>query len=190
MTSMKVLVTGGTGHLGSAIVELLEERSHDVRVLARHPGDDPVVEWVQGDLATGEGVRPAVAGAETVIHAATNSPAARRGGFRPLPTDVRMQAVDSDDFAKFVVQCATDGRRGEREDFAGPEALTMRELAEQFLAARGLRKRIWNAPVPQRIQSALEAGNTSPAARRGTTTWAEWLRRSGAAPPATIERAA
>jgi uncharacterized protein YbjT (DUF2867 family) len=107
-----------------------------------------------------------------------------------LPADVRMQAVDSDDFAAFVVECVSDGRRGEREDFAGPELLTMREIADQYLAARGLRRRIWNAPLPRRITSALEAGNTSPDARRGTTTWAEWLRRAHAASAATTGLAA
>ncbi|HEX9415350.1 MAG TPA: NAD(P)H-binding protein [Gaiellaceae bacterium] len=277
---MKILVTGGTGHLGRAIVAGLKQDGHQVRVLTRRPGDDLAVEWLQGDLATGEGITSAVAGVETVIHAATNSPAAQRGRLRPfdfvrsptdvdidgtrallaaaeeaavqhfihvsivglrlsarlspysrvkiaaeelvrssavpwsivrapafywllermlanmtrrpivlLPTDVRMQAVDSHDFAEFVVGCVTDGRRGEREDFVGPEVLTMRELAEQYLAARGLRRRIWKAPLPRRVKSALEAGSTSPAARRGATTWAEWLRRSGAAPPARISLA-
>jgi hypothetical protein len=62
-------------------------------VLARQPGNDPDVEWVRGDLATGAGVTEAIAGIDAVIHAATNSPAAQRGGFRPLnfvrsPTDV------------------------------------------------------------------------------------------------------
>jgi uncharacterized protein YbjT (DUF2867 family) len=38
-----------------------------------------------------------------------------------LPADVRMQPVDSDEFAEFVVDCASDGRRGERKDFAGPQ---------------------------------------------------------------------
>jgi uncharacterized protein YbjT (DUF2867 family) len=267
---MRILVTGGTGHLGRAVVAGLKEGGHRVRVLARQPGSDTSVEWVQGDLATGEGIVTAVARVDTVIHAATHSPAAQRGGLRPLdfvrsptdvdvdgtkallaaaeeaavehfihvsivglrhmarlpysrvkiaaeeqvrrsavpwsivratgfywllermlatmvkrpivllPADVRMQAVDSDDFAAFVVECVSDGRRGEREDFAGPEILTMRELAEQYLAVRGLRRRIWKAPLPRRIKSALEAGNTSPNARRGATTWAEWLRRSHA----------
>jgi uncharacterized protein YbjT (DUF2867 family) len=268
---MKLLVTGGTGHLGRAVVARLKEADHHVRVLARRPGDDTSLEWVRGDLATGEGVRTAVAGVGAVIHAATHSPAAQRGSVRPLdfvrsptdvdvdgtkallaaaeeaavehfvhvsivglqhtarlpysrvkiaaeelvrgsavpwsivratgfywlldrmlakmaerrilllPADVRMQAVDSDDFAEFVIECVSDGRRGEREDFAGPELLPMRELAEQYLAVRGLRRRIWNAPLPRRIKSALDAGNTSPGARRGTTTWVEWLRRAHAA---------
>jgi len=55
-----------------------------------------------------------------------------------VPSDVRMQPVDSDEFAAFVARCVTDGERGEREDFAGPQVLTMRELAETYLAARGL----------------------------------------------------
>ena len=278
---MKILVTGGTGHLGRAIVARLIQDGHHVRVLARRPGDDPAVEWMQGDLGTGEGVATAVAGVETVIHAATNSPAAQRGGFRLLdfvrsptdvdidgtrsllaaaeeaavghlihvsivglphmarmspysrvkiaaeqlvqssaaswsivratgfywllermlakmarrpilllPAEVHMQPVDSDDFAQFVVACVTDGRRGEREDFAGPEALAMRQLAEHYLAARDLRRSIWNAPAPRRFKSALEAGSTSADARHGATTWAQWLRRSGAATDATIGLAA
>jgi hypothetical protein len=86
-------VTGGTGHLGRAIVARLADDGQQARVLARQPGNDPDVEWVRGDLATGAGVTEAIAGIDAVIHAATNSPAAQRGGFRPLnfvrsPTDV------------------------------------------------------------------------------------------------------
>jgi uncharacterized protein YbjT (DUF2867 family) len=276
---MRILVTGGTGHLGGTVVELLRDEGHQFRLLARRPGTTAGVEWVQGDLSTGEGVSTAMSGIETVIHAATNSPAAQRGALRALdfvrsptdvdvegtkallaaaeeagvehfvhvsivglphmarispysrvklaaeelvrsssvpwsivratgfywlldrmlanmakrrvlllPADVRMQAVDSDDFAEFVVACLSDGRRGEREDFVGPETLTMHELAEQYLAARGLRRRIWKAPFPRRVTSALEAGETSSDALRGSTTWAEWLRRSSAAAP--LSRAA
>lgn len=268
---MNILVTGGTGHLGRAIVARLADQGHQMRVLARRPGDNPGIAWVRGDLATGAGVSEAVAGVDTVIHAATNSPAAQRGSFRPidfvrsptdvdiegteallaaadeaavqhfvhvsivglqhmakinpysrvklaaeelvrestvpwsivratgfywllermlakmtrrrivlLPGDVHMQPVASDEFADFVVVAVTDGRRGEREDFIGPDTLTMRDLAEQYLAARGLQRRIWNAPLPRSVKAALDAGNTSQHARHGTTTWADWLRRSAA----------
>ena len=265
---MKVLVTGGTGHLGRAVVADLRASGHRVRVLARRPGEDPAIEWRRGDLATGEGVAAAVSGVEAIVHAATHSPAAQRGGLRPrdflrsptdvdiegtkillgaaedaalehfvhvsivglrhmarlpysrvklaaeelvqsstvpwsivratgfywlldrmltriarrppvvLPAEVRMQPVASDEFATFVVESLSDGRRGEREDFAGPEQLTLPELAEQHLAARGLRRRIWNPPVPRRIQATVTAGSTSPKARLGATTWMEWLRRT------------
>ena len=73
-----VLVTGGTGHLGTCVVSLLAAAGHAVRVLSRHPGTDTGVTWVQGDLATGAGVAEAVAGVHAVVHAATWSPAARR----------------------------------------------------------------------------------------------------------------
>jgi uncharacterized protein YbjT (DUF2867 family) len=77
-----VLVTGGTGHLGQDVVRLLKARGDRVRVLARTPGRDPDVDWLQGDLSTGAGVCEAVAGARTVVHAATLSPAAKRGHLR------------------------------------------------------------------------------------------------------------
>jgi NAD(P)-dependent dehydrogenase (short-subunit alcohol dehydrogenase family) len=37
---MKILVTGGTGHLGRVVVEHLKTDGHRVRILARHPLDD------------------------------------------------------------------------------------------------------------------------------------------------------
>ena len=77
------LVTGGTGHLGRHLVRELLSRGHVVRILARVPGGESNVQWAKGDLATGEGLAEALAGVETVIHAATFSPIARRGSFRP-----------------------------------------------------------------------------------------------------------
>ena len=80
---MRILVTGGTGHLGRDIVGRLKDQGHQVRVLARTPGQDPAVEWIQGDLATGRGITEAVSGSEAIVHAATFSPAATRGTIRP-----------------------------------------------------------------------------------------------------------
>src|SRR6266536_353633 len=77
-----VLVTGGTGHLGRDVVRLMKDQQRQVRILARRPGREPGVDWVGGDLATGEGVEAAVSGVQTIVHAATLSPAAQRGGFR------------------------------------------------------------------------------------------------------------
>lgn len=52
---MRLLVTGGTGHLGQAIVSGLKDRGHRVRILARRPRRDPRVEWITGDVASGGG---------------------------------------------------------------------------------------------------------------------------------------
>jgi uncharacterized protein YbjT (DUF2867 family) len=93
-----VLVTGGTGHLGRNIVTQLQQRNYRVRILARTPGQDPAIEWSQGDLATGQGIAEAAAGAHTIVHAATLSPAAQRGRFRlgdffRSPPDVDVQGT-------------------------------------------------------------------------------------------------
>lgn len=92
---MKVLITGGSGHLGRDLVGLLEERGHAVRVLSRRgprPGERG--EWVRGDLATGAGIADAVAGVDAIIHAATDSPSAQRGRFRARDFVRSPSAVD------------------------------------------------------------------------------------------------
>ncbi|MFG3227835.1 SDR family oxidoreductase [Kitasatospora sp. NPDC048194] len=67
-----VLVTGATGTLGREVVRLLVARGAAVRGLSRRarPGGDGV-EWVVGDLVTGEGIAEALAGVETVLDCAT-----------------------------------------------------------------------------------------------------------------------
>ena len=70
-TTGTVLVTGGTGTLGKAVVPLLRSAGGDVRVLSRKPpATTDEVAYVPGDLTTGEGVEAAVAGVSTIIHLA------------------------------------------------------------------------------------------------------------------------
>jgi len=70
---MKVLVTGGGGFLGQAIVRLSQARGCTVRSFSRH--EHPAlralgVEQQQGDLADAEAVASAVAGCDMVFHVA------------------------------------------------------------------------------------------------------------------------
>jgi len=66
-----LLVTGGTGTLGSRVVARLRDAGYPVRVLSRHaPANDPLVEHVAADLSTGEGVDAAVTGVATIVHCA------------------------------------------------------------------------------------------------------------------------
>jgi len=70
MTS-PILVTGGTGTLGRLVVPLLRDARCDVRVLSRsRRGAGDGIEFMTGDLATGEGIEPAVDGAATIVHCA------------------------------------------------------------------------------------------------------------------------
>ena len=62
-----VLVTGATGTLGAPTVAGLRAAGHEVRSLSRRTGPG----LVTGDLVSGAGVGPAVAGVSTVVHLAS-----------------------------------------------------------------------------------------------------------------------
>ena len=66
---MRVLVTGSTSLLGRTVVEQLIDRGDDVSVFQRSPSGLDVEEHL-GDIADGEAVAGAVAGAQAVIHVA------------------------------------------------------------------------------------------------------------------------
>src|SRR5687768_16896220 len=89
---MDVLVTGGTGRLGQRLIGPLQGAGHTVKQMSRRgagPGG------VRGDLATGRDLGTALAGAEVIVHAASDP----RGD--PWQVDVAgtrrlVQAVDRD----------------------------------------------------------------------------------------------
>jgi uncharacterized protein YbjT (DUF2867 family) len=76
--SPTVLVTGASGLLGRSLLARPAAARYQVRAMSRRaparPGGGAAtgVQWVVADLATGDGVESAVAGVDTVIHAATD----------------------------------------------------------------------------------------------------------------------
>ena len=71
-----LLVTGGTGLLGSAFVARAREAGYGVRIMSRRtrtPDVPPEDEWVQADLTTGEGLEAAMKGVDVIMHAASAS---------------------------------------------------------------------------------------------------------------------
>ncbi|GGU68989.1 nucleotide-diphosphate-sugar epimerase [Streptomyces albospinus] len=94
-----ILVTGGTGTLGHALVDRLLRDGHDVRSLSRRPHTGtarPQLRSYAVDLRDGTGLADAVAGVDAVVHCATAPTggdeeaaerlveAARRAGIRHL----------------------------------------------------------------------------------------------------------
>ncbi|HYR11099.1 MAG TPA: NAD(P)H-binding protein [Longimicrobium sp.] len=73
--AMKILLTGGTGGLGSEVVRAAEAAGHTVRIASRRarPHDAPPArEWARMDLESGDGIREALEGVDAVIHAASD----------------------------------------------------------------------------------------------------------------------
>jgi uncharacterized protein YbjT (DUF2867 family) len=68
MNASQILVTGGTGILGRQVVERLGSAGIEARVFSRsgRPGT------IRGDLRTGEGLDPAVRGADMIVHCASS----------------------------------------------------------------------------------------------------------------------
>lgn len=66
---MRVLVTGGTGYLGTAIVRALRARGHQAVVFARapRPADGDAI---AGDVADAEGLARAARGVDAICHSA------------------------------------------------------------------------------------------------------------------------
>jgi uncharacterized protein YbjT (DUF2867 family) len=86
--SQKIAVTGATGRLGSELVEVLEQRGHDVVPISRSKGVDVI---------SGEGLDEALTGVETIIDTAT----------WPTP--------DQDDATKFFTTSARNLQRAGAE---------------------------------------------------------------------------
>jgi uncharacterized protein YbjT (DUF2867 family) len=69
--SSTILVTGGTGTLGRLVVPRRRDDGGKVRVISRRGREAAEgIEFVAGDLDTGEGVDAAVAGTEIIVHCA------------------------------------------------------------------------------------------------------------------------
>lgn len=69
----RTLLTGATGTLGTALRPRLRDAGHTVRAASRSlPADDADAdEWIEMDLATGEGIETAVTDIDVVVHAAS-----------------------------------------------------------------------------------------------------------------------
>ncbi len=250
-----ILVTGGTGTLGRAVVAELLERDRRPRVLSRrakNSADPGSAQWVAGDLVSGERVADAVADVDAIIHCATDyrhmdndvrgtrrlidtsllggSPhlvyasivgvdripltmyrfkvgieeIVQRGGLpwsvqritqfhdlvltivrnagrfplMPLPSGLQFQPIDTGDAARRLVDLALADPVGRATDVGGPMVQTVEDLARQWLAAAGKKRRIVSVPLPGKIMRAFRQGwNLTPDNDVGTVTFEEFLAR-------------
>jgi uncharacterized protein YbjT (DUF2867 family) len=75
-----ILITGGSGTLGRAVIARLLAGGHEVRVLSRRPrpaGAPAAAGWVIGELRSGDGLAGAVGGVGVIVHCASDPRAPR-----------------------------------------------------------------------------------------------------------------
>jgi NADH dehydrogenase len=81
---MEILVTGGTGFIGSRLCTELDSRGHTVTALARNPDESDLPESIEraaGDVTDPASLEPAMAGMDTVVNLVALSPLFKpRGG--------------------------------------------------------------------------------------------------------------
>jgi uncharacterized protein YbjT (DUF2867 family) len=274
---MNVLVTGGTGAVGSRVVLSLRESGHRAVVMSRREATDrgggraeaspstadrgvlpPPPDRRRGDLATGEGLAEAVAEMEAIVHAgsaaadltrtkATDVEGTRRlleaargagvghlvyisivgmegvaypyyraklaaeaivrqgsvpwtilratqfhtlmelflgifarvPGLMPVPYRWQFQPVDPSEVGARLAELAVGSPRGMLPDFGGPEVREFKSLAESWRRARGLRKPMFNLPLPFKASRQFAAGHLlCPDHRDGRITFEQYLDRT------------
>ena len=95
---MRVLLTGGTGFIGSRLKTRLEGAGHDVTIVSRRPAGD--VTWEP------DAIRTAVRASDAVIHLAGENVFARRWSVRQKHT-LRASRIDT---TRLLAEAVADGR--------------------------------------------------------------------------------
>jgi nucleoside-diphosphate-sugar epimerase len=154
---MKVFVTGGSGHLGSAIVPELTAAGHDVVGLARSDTAAATLTALgatvhRGDLDDLDGIRKAAAACDGVIHLAFNHEQMRSGDFAAaVATDLAVVHALGDALAgtgkplvgtSGTLALAHLGRPGAEEDVIAGGPRIDAENAVIGFAERGVRSSV------------------------------------------------
>src|SRR5262245_11839191 len=66
----RVAITGGSGFIGSHVVDALLDEGHEVRVIDSRAPHRPDAEWMPVDIMDGDRLTRAVRGSEAIFHLA------------------------------------------------------------------------------------------------------------------------
>jgi uncharacterized protein YbjT (DUF2867 family) len=117
----------------------------------------------------------------TQFHPLLNWAFSTAGRVGVLPSGrVVLQPVDPAEVARVLADLIERGPGESRIEFAGPEILTLGQLARQWASSRHARRLLVPLPPLGQTGRALRSGAlTSSSAPRGELTFAGWLRRTG-----------
>jgi len=158
-----ILLTGGTGVVGSALLPMLLEEGHDVRCLVRDPrrlGQNRVrVQLSLADLGDARGLRHAVRGVDTVIHLAAavrDQPPRKVEEITALGTHRLIAAAEQAGVERFIFFSALGATTFQRTRFFRAKA-----LAEERVERSPLETTIFSPSIIYDIDD----------------TWVTWMRR-------------
>ncbi|MFI6940072.1 SDR family oxidoreductase [Streptomyces sp. NPDC050418] len=93
-----------------------------------------------------------------------------------IPKDARTQPIAVEEVAARLAELAQGDPLGRVDDMGGPEVLTLRELAEKYLAAVGKQRRIIEIPLAGKTyQGFVQGGHLAPERAVGKGTFDEYL---------------
>ena len=140
-------VTGGTGFVGSHLIEVLLRQGHRVRALVRSPRKAEAlgisgVEWIAGDLGSVEALRGGAEGANLVFHVAGLVAARSMDEYLAVNRDGTARVLEASPAgARFVLvsSLAAAGPSNSGEPLFGDEpAMPVSNYGRSKLAAEGI----------------------------------------------------
>jgi len=143
---VKLAVTGGTGFVGQALLDLALADGHEVAALARKPQKlRERVEWIAGDLSDAGALATLVHEADAVIHVAGVVNARDRDGFEQgnvVGTLNLLEAMNGAGNQRLAYVSSLSAREPGLSDYGGSKA-----RAEKLVKASGLDWTIVRPPV-------------------------------------------
>lgn len=134
---MTIAITGGTGFVGQAFIELALGRGLELRALVRRPQEPREnIDWVRGDLANTPALKELCAGAEAVVHIAGVVNAPDRAGFEEGNVAGTLSVVEAAVAARvprFIFISSLAARQPNLSAYGASKA-----RAEKIVAASGL----------------------------------------------------
>lgn len=101
-----------------------------------------------------------------------------------VPKGARSQPIAVEEVAARMAELTQSEPLGHVDDMGGPEVLTLRELAEKYLAATGRRRRIVEVPLTGKTYHGfVQGGHLAPERAVGKGTFDEHLERHVAKAP-------
>ncbi|MBT2658455.1 NAD(P)H-binding protein [Bacillus sp. ISL-18] len=93
-----------------------------------------------------------------------------------VPGNVPFQSVDVSEFANQLIGLVENDPQGRAEDFAGPEIMTLSEMAELKISLYNEPNKVLSISLPGKLYKSFSEGkNTNPIRKMGNITFEDYL---------------